>query len=140
MSLNQIKDANRTAIDDEHRDQLFINMKLIHSIALVAWGMSSLLATEVYAEVPISEVQGKKLIRVVRQDCGSCHGMRLTGGLGPALTPESIQHMPAETLSAIIYHGIPGTPMPGWKTMLTEAEVQWISKHLLAGFPEELPK
>ena len=30
------------------------------------------------------------LLRMVRRDCGSCHGMRLTGGLGPALTPQAL--------------------------------------------------
>ena len=27
---------------------------------------------------------------MVRQDCGSCHGLRLTGGPGPALTREAL--------------------------------------------------
>ena len=31
-----------------------------------------------------------QLVRMVRQDCGSCHGMRLTGGLGPALDRKSV--------------------------------------------------
>ena len=36
-----------------------------------------------------------ELVRIVRQDCGSCHGMRLTGGLGPALTREALADKPA---------------------------------------------
>lgn len=78
-----------------------------------------------------------ELIRVVRQDCGSCHGMRLTGGLGPALTREALAGKPVEALAATIYHGRPGTPMPGWRTMLSEADAQWIAQQLAAGFPEE---
>jgi len=79
----------------------------------------------------------QKLIRMVRQDCGSCHGMRLTGGLGPALTREALAERPLDALVASIIHGRPGTPMPGWKTLLSEADATWIARQLHAGFPEE---
>ncbi|GAA6142005.1 cytochrome c [Hydrogenophaga sp. 5NK40-0174] len=79
----------------------------------------------------------QQLVRMVRQDCGSCHGMKLTGGLGPALTPEAIGHWPEENLTAVIYQGRPGTPMPGWRGMLTENEAAWIASRLRAGFPHE---
>lgn len=77
------------------------------------------------------------LIRMVRQDCGSCHGMRLTGGLGPALTREALADRPLDALVASIIHGRPGTPMPGWKTLLSEADATWIARQLHAGFPQE---
>jgi cytochrome c55X len=77
------------------------------------------------------------LVRIVRQDCGSCHGMRLTGGLGPALTPQALRGKPPDSLAAVVYQGRPGTPMPGWQSMLSEAEALWIAQRLLAGFPEE---
>ncbi|MDO9029901.1 MULTISPECIES: c-type cytochrome [Hydrogenophaga] len=77
------------------------------------------------------------LVRMVRQDCGSCHGMRLTGGLGPALTREALADFPLESLAATIYHGRPGTPMPPWRAMLNEAEAHWIAVRLQQGFPEE---
>jgi len=77
------------------------------------------------------------LIRMVRQDCGSCHGMQLTGGLGPALTPEALSDKPVESLVATIYSGRPGTPMPPWKAMLSEVDAQWIAQRLQLGFPLE---
>ncbi len=77
------------------------------------------------------------LTRMVRQDCGACHGMRLTGGLGPALTREALADKPVESLAATIYHGRPGTPMPGWRTMLSQADANWIAQQLALGFPEE---
>lgn len=85
----------------------------------------------------LSAARQQALVRVVRQDCGSCHGMRLTGGLGPALTREALADRPVAALAATIFHGRPGTPMPGWRTMLSEAEAQWIAERLAAGFPEE---
>ena len=88
---------------------------------------------------PAAERQ-QTLTRMVRQDCGSCHGMRLTGGLGPALTPEALADKPVESLAATIYHGRPGTPMPGWRSMLSVADAQWIAQRLAQGFPEEPAK
>lgn len=79
----------------------------------------------------------QNLVHMVRQDCGSCHGMRLTGGLGPALTPEALREKPAESLAATIYHGRPGTPMPSWKAMLSDTEALWIARQLQRGFPQE---
>ena len=32
------------------------------------------------------------LKRLVHQDCGSCHGLTLKGGLGPDLRAENISH------------------------------------------------
>ena len=84
-----------------------------------------------------SEVREQALIHMVRQDCGACHGMRLTGGLGPALTREALTNKPLESLAATIYNGRPGTPMPPWRAMLSTDDARWIAQQLLAGFPEE---
>jgi cytochrome c55X len=101
--------------------------------ALLASGV--VLAQDNDAPPPARQTE---LVRMVRQDCGSCHGLRLTGGLGPALTPSSLRELPAESLAATIYHGRPGTPMPGWKTMLNETDAAWIAEQLQTGFPQEL--
>jgi cytochrome c55X len=77
------------------------------------------------------------LIRMVRQDCGACHGMRLNGGLGPALTPAALADKPLDAMTATIVHGRPGTPMPPWRAMLNETEARWIAEQLALGFPEE---
>lgn len=74
---------------------------------------------------------------MVRQDCGSCHGMKLTGGLGPALTKEALAGKPIESLQATILHGRHGTPMSGWQSLLSEADARWIAEQLQAGFPKE---
>lgn len=50
-----------------------------------------------------SAQRAAELVRMVRQDCGSCHGMRLTGGLGPALTREALVGKPPNYLSAVIF-------------------------------------
>ena len=79
----------------------------------------------------------RELVRMVRQDCGSCHGMRLTGGLGPALDAPRLAEWPLESLVATIQQGRPGTPMPGWAAMLSSADAHWIAEQLQRGFPQE---
>lgn len=78
-----------------------------------------------------------ELIRLVRQDCGSCHGMTLNGGLGPALTAQALRDKPLEAVYYTILGGRPGTAMPAWKTILNEADADWIARRLMEGFPEE---
>jgi len=77
--------------------------------------------------------ENPKLENLVLQDCGSCHGMTLRGGLGPPLRPENLRLRPVQAIAAIIREGIPGTAMPPWKPLLTEEEIQWISHSLKAG-------
>ena len=79
----------------------------------------------------------RELVRLVRQDCGSCHVMTLKGGLGPALLPESLRDKPADALKYTILQGRPGTPMPGWQRFVSEVEAEWIVERLLTGFPRE---
>lgn len=90
-----------------------------------------------FAQSAPGATRSAELVRMVRQDCGSCHGMRLTGGLGPALTREALADFPLDSLAAVIFHGRPGTPMPPWKAMLSEPEARWIAVRLQQGFPEE---
>ncbi|WP_254916372.1 c-type cytochrome [Achromobacter denitrificans] len=78
-----------------------------------------------------------RLIHLVRQDCGSCHGLRLSGGLGPPLTPRALSGKSGAYLEHVILHGIPGTAMPGWQGIVAPAEAAWIAGRLLDGFPQE---
>ncbi len=75
----------------------------------------------------------KELTYMVQQDCGSCHGMTLKGGLGPSLLPERIAAFPRQYLMDAVTHGRPDTPMPPWKPILTEGEIQWIVEQLQLG-------
>jgi len=75
----------------------------------------------------------RELLALLKQDCGSCHGMRLTGGLGPALTAEALRAKPADSLAATIVSGRPGTAMPPWRRFLSEAEAQWLVARMVSG-------
>lgn len=82
------------------------------------------------------DARRQEVVRLVREDCGSCHGLTLKGGLGPALLPENLRSKPDEALVATILYGRPGTPMPPWRPFLSEREAVWIVARLRAGFPE----
>jgi cytochrome c55X len=79
----------------------------------------------------------QELIQIVRHDCGSCHGLTLAGGLGPALVREALQSKPVEYLQAMILRGRPGTAMPGWQGLLSEEDARWVAAQLREGFPNE---
>src|SRR5512134_3444464 len=79
----------------------------------------------------------QSLVRMVRQDCGACHGMRLTGGLGPALTRDALADKPLDSLAATIVHGRPGTAMPPWRALLSDGDARWIAEQLTRGFPAQ---
>jgi cytochrome c55X len=76
-----------------------------------------------------------ELLHMVKQDCGSCHGLTMKGGLGPSLEPAALAEKDANALRFVILHGRRGTPMPPWSAHLTEPEAQWIVDQLKKGLP-----
>lgn len=74
-----------------------------------------------------------ELERLVVQDCGSCHGLTLKGGLGPDIRAETLEGTESESLAAIILDGVPGTAMPPWRPLISEEDAEWIAEFLLAG-------
>ena len=87
------------------------------------------------SSAPSAERQ-HELIRFVRQECGFCHGLHLTGGLGSPLTAPALADKPADALEATILYGRTGTAMPGWLPHLNESDATWIVAALLKGFPQ----
>ena len=85
------------------------------------------------AEESLSSERQEELKHLLLHDCGSCHGMTLKGGLGPALTPDALLNKPEAFLFQTINLGRHGTPMPPWQGLLTEAEIHWIVSTLKKG-------
>ena len=84
--------------------------------------------------VPPPPERQKELLNIVRQDCGSCHGLLFEGGLGSPLTPTALKGKPVESLREAILYGR-GTMMPPWNPFISEAEADWIVQMLLKGLP-----
>ncbi len=81
----------------------------------------------------MTQARQDEILHLLKQDCGSCHGMTLKGGLGPALTAKALRDKPSEYLEIVILSGRPGTPMPPWRRFLNEQEVHWLVGRLKSG-------
>ena len=90
------------------------------------------LAGTAAADVP-APARRAELLHMVKQDCGSCHGLTMKGGLGPSLEPATLAHKDGEQMQFVILHGRRGTPMPPWSAFLSEAEARWIVEQLRQG-------
>ena len=111
-------------------------------VGFAAFGVTcsaTVFANENVADTPLSITATRRveLVAMVRQDCGSCHGLTLKGGLGPALLPDALKDKPADYLKTVILHGRPQTAMPPWARFLSESEAEWIVFNLKKGFPGE---
>jgi len=104
----------------------------LHSAALAL--LLTLSSTVAAGAPPMPRQQ--ELMHLLKHDCGSCHGLTMRGGLGSALVPARLQHMTVEGLAAVILDGVPGTPMPPWRPLLSEAEATWMAEQLKNGVPQ----
>ena len=77
-----------------------------------------------------------ELLHLVKQDCGSCHGLTMKGGLGPSLEPATLAQKDPEQMQFVILHGRRGTAMPPWSKFLSEAEARWVVQRLKEGLPK----
>ena len=91
------------------------------------------LNTPVHAEGELPATEIARLSNLVRQDCGSCHGLTLKGGLGRPLTAQHLADMDHEMVKHVILFGVDQTPMPGWLGLLSEQEADWIANALKTG-------
>lgn len=95
--------------------------------------LSLMLSTPLVAGDGITAERERELQNLLIQDCGSCHGLQMKGGLGPALLPELLKGKNADYLSTVILHGRSGTAMPPWSPLLSPEEARWIAERLLQG-------
>jgi cytochrome c55X len=109
-------------------------MRLLSSLAALAATAALGVALAATPATPGRERE-RRLTEFVRQDCGSCHGLTLKGGIGRALLPENLAHFDSATLAAVILDGVPGTPMPPWRGLLSDEDARWIAERLKEGFP-----
>lgn len=65
--------------------------------------------------------------------CITCHGADLNGGVGPALTPDSLKGKDDHMLAETILNGRPDTPMPPFGGMVNADDAAWIVRHLKGG-------
>lgn len=95
--------------------------------------LSLLLSASLCADDSISAGRQQELRNMLVQDCGSCHGFTMKGGLGPALLPSNLHGKSLEYISQVILDGRPATPMPSWRPVLSPVEARWLASLLLKG-------
>jgi len=104
-----------------------------YCISVILLAIFTLVKQSYASESSLSKARKTQLTHIVKQDCGSCHGMTLKGGLGPALLAENLQQKSILFIQNTILYGRSGTAMPPWKTLLTEQEALWIAEQLKQG-------
>jgi len=80
-----------------------------------------------------SEQRQDELTHLLKQDCGSCHGMTLKGGLGPSLLPAALADKPDHVLVGTILYGRETLAMPAWDGILNKSEIEWLVAQLKQG-------
>jgi cytochrome c55X len=98
-----------------------------------AWVISLVLASSSLHAAAPDDARSAELRNLLLQDCGSCHGLTLKGGLGPPLLPEQLREKPESYIANTILYGRPGTPMPPWGPFLTPEEAHWMARLLKEG-------
>lgn len=108
------------------------------SIAILSQLAGLLIAMSVSQaySTPLDQTRKDELQNILLQDCGSCHGMTLKGGLGPALTTEALKGKADIYLQQTILEGHPGTPMPPWKDILSNKDIDYLISLLKAGIAQ----
>ncbi len=121
-------------IDNQDRRPAARRRFLLPLLALCAQGLAADPAMSSGLAIPAPERQSE-LRHLLTQDCGSCHGLRLLGGLGPPLLPRALANKPVEYLVAVILHGQSGTAMPPWRPLLSSADALWLARTLKGDVP-----
>lgn len=121
FAANPVDSHFRTSEDKLKRNWLFVALGLIAS------------ALSMHASAEIPPGRQVEILYLLKHDCGSCHGMRLEGGLGPALLAKRFTGWNTDTLAMTILFGRPGTPMPPWRPFLTDSEAYWLATQLKQG-------
>jgi cytochrome c55X len=104
------------------------------TLAVAAMSIAAPMLTAIadVAADPLAYRQAE-LVYQVEQDCGSCHGLTMKGGLGPAILPANLADRSEDSLADIILNGVPGTPMPPWSFEISKDEAVWIARRLKEG-------
>lgn len=121
----------------------FIPISITLGVALCVLLVSSICHAEILNSASttplnnfISTERKSDLMHLLKQDCGSCHGMTMKGGLGPALLPENLSDKPDYVLVNTIKYGRETLAMPAWGNLLNTVEIEWLVTQLKEGIQE----
>lgn len=110
-----------------------VKLAALFAAGLAVLSIASLVALAAapdHAGAKPSAARQAELRNLLTQDCGSCHGLTLAGGLGPPLQAHALVGKPVQYLAATILFGRPGTAMPPWRPFLSDSEAIWLANLL----------
>jgi len=100
------------------------SLRFSSSLALALAAVASLVAGSARAQA------APDAAALYRQHCAACHGEQRTGGMGPALLPESLERLRRPEALKVITQGRAATQMAGFAPALKAEEIaalaQWI--------------
>ena len=81
----------------------------------------------------VTNERQSELLDFVEQNCPACHGIRMRGSIGPALSKANLQHLSVNAVTLTILYGLTDKGMPAWEAQLTEGDAYWIAEFLKRG-------
>lgn len=109
--------------------QLVQNNKRVHFQAFwtfMMWMVTIMVVNPMAkAQNSISDAEVQSLYQT---HCAACHMVNRTGGMGPALLPESLTRVRASEIVSVIADGRKATQMSGFSNVLSSAQIEAIAK------------
>lgn len=97
------------------------------SMLLMGWDMSHAAETAPGASTASTTAPPVAPPQLFQQHCATCHGEQRTGGMGPALLPESLERLRKAEALKVITAGRPATQMPAFGDKLSEAQINQLA-------------
>lgn len=97
---------------------------LAAAMLLMGWDMSHAADAASQASGPAPLATAPQLFQ---QHCATCHGEQRTGGMGPALLPESLERLRKAEALKVITSGRPATQMPAFRDKLSDAQISQLA-------------
>ena len=83
-----------------------------------------------FAQAAASAPAATDAAALFREHCASCHGTQRTGGMGPALLPESLARLRRPEAAKVVSDGRVATQMPAFADKLPAAHIQALVQYL----------
>lgn len=98
---------------------------LLHFVFLSLLGSAHFMA---YAQTNLSTVSDEEVKGLYLTHCATCHMENRTGGMGPALLPESLARVNGAEVIDVIKNGRKATQMAGFEGVMSSSEMAAMAK------------
>ncbi|MDY7565236.1 cytochrome D1 domain-containing protein [Pseudomonas sp. RTC3] len=80
--------------------------------------------------VPLSGAALEQAAHNYEQHCQSCHGVNRSGGVGPALLPESLSRIKPDEIRRVIQNGRPASQMAAYSSLFSPVQIDALVDYL----------